>query len=69
MQRLQSFLIADNAAVTVDWVVLAAATVGLGIAIYPVIQPNTADLITTASTAVEGETTAFTTSIEDYVSQ
>ena len=69
LKRLKSFVIAEDAAVTVDWIVLSAATVGLAIAAYAVINPGAADLITTASTAVETQNTDFSTSIEDYLSE
>ena len=40
---------------TVDWVVLTAAVVGLAIAAYTTIQNNSANLIQTAAGAIEGE--------------
>ncbi|MBP0481336.1 Flp family type IVb pilin [Sagittula salina] len=45
----------EAGAVTVDWVVLTAAVVGLAIAAYSTISQNAFDLIDEAATAVTNE--------------
>lgn len=40
----QNFLKDESGAVTVDWVVLTAAIVGLGVAVYGVVSGGIADL-------------------------
>ena len=45
----------EDGAVTVDWVVLTAAVVGLAIAAYTAIETNANTLITAAGTAVADE--------------
>ncbi|WP_169795960.1 Flp family type IVb pilin, partial [Pseudoponticoccus marisrubri] len=49
---IQNFRKDENGAVTVDWVVLTAAVVGLAIAAYTTIETNSNSLITAAGTAV-----------------
>ncbi|WP_439522353.1 Flp family type IVb pilin [Marivita sp.] len=44
----------EDGAVTVDWVVLTAAVVGLAIAAYGAIQGNTSDVLAATGTAVLG---------------
>jgi len=44
--RMQDFLNDDTGAVTVDWVVLTAAIVGLGLAVIASIGRGTADMST-----------------------
>ena len=56
---IKNFRKDENGAVTVDWVVLTAAVVGLAIAAYSTIQDNAFTLIGTAATAVETENTGF----------
>ncbi len=68
MKFLNTFRKDEDGAVTVDWVVLTAAVVGLAIAAYSTIQTNAADLITSASTAVGTENTGFSTDITNYTS-
>ena len=45
----------EDGAVTVDWVVLTAAVVGLAIAAYSTIETNANTLITAAGGAVAAE--------------
>lgn len=55
IQFLKSFRNDEDGAVTVDWVVLTAAVVGLAIATYGVIESNTTTLINAAGTAIADE--------------
>ncbi len=48
--RVSEFLSSDSGAVTVDWTVITAAIVGLGIASYTVIMPGISDLSTDVAT-------------------
>jgi Flp pilus assembly pilin Flp len=59
MKFLNTFRKDEAGAVTVDWVVLTAAVVGLAIAAYGTISTNAQTLIGTAATAVETENTNF----------
>lgn len=43
----------ENGAVTVDWVVLAAAIVGLGLAVYAVVSPGVQNLSTDVDTQLK----------------
>ena len=52
---IKNFRRDEDGAVTVDWVVLTAAVVGLAIAAYTVIETNASTLITAAGTAVGAE--------------
>lgn len=54
--RIERFLQSENGAVTVDWVVLTAAIVGLGLAVMAVVTGGVADL--------SGDTEATLASIE-----
>ena len=56
---IKNFRKDENGAVTVDWVVLTAAVVGLAIAAYTAIESNTTGLITAAGTAVTGQNDGF----------
>lgn len=60
---IKNFRNDENGAVTVDWVVLTAAVVGLAVAAYSAINTNAATLIGTAATEVgqESATTLSTT--------
>ncbi|WP_146590625.1 Flp family type IVb pilin [Puniceibacterium confluentis] len=49
---IKSFRNDEDGAVTVDWVVLTAAVVGLAIAAYTTIETNATGLITAAGGAV-----------------
>lgn len=46
MTKFSAFLKDEAGAVTVDWVVLTAAVVGLGMVIFAVIQPAVSNLAT-----------------------
>ena len=52
---LNTFRKDEDGAVTVDWVVLTAAVVGLAIAAYSTIETNASTLITAAGGAVAAE--------------
>lgn len=54
MQTFYAFLKDESGAVTVDWVVLTAAIVGLGIAILTSVGGGTQDLADTVSTNLSG---------------
>lgn len=56
---IKNFRKDEDGAVTVDWVVLTAAVVGLAIAAYGTISTNTQTLIGTAANAVATENTNF----------
>jgi Flp pilus assembly pilin Flp len=58
---IKNFRNDENGAVTVDWVVLTAAVVGLAVAAYSAINTNAATLIGTAATEV-GQESATTLS-------
>ncbi|MFZ7092964.1 Flp family type IVb pilin [Primorskyibacter sp. 2E233] len=55
MKFIQNFRKDEAGAVTVDWVVLTAAVVGLAIAAYSTIETNASALITAAGGAVAAE--------------
>ncbi|MFW2542445.1 Flp family type IVb pilin [Primorskyibacter sp. 2E107] len=55
MKFLSTFRKDEAGAVTVDWVVLTAAVVGLAIAAYSTIETNASNLITAAGGAVAAE--------------
>ena len=55
MKLMQKFRKDEAGAVTVDWVVLTAAVVGLAIAAYSTIEDNANTLITAAGGAVAAE--------------
>ena len=52
---IKNFRRDEDGAVTVDWVVLTAAVVGLAIAAYSTIEDNATTLITAAGGAVAAE--------------
>lgn len=54
---IKNFRNDEDGAVTVDWVVLTAAVVGLAIAAYGTIETQTTALIDAAAANVEGEIT------------
>ena len=51
---IKNFRKDENGAVTVDWVVLTAAVVGLAIAAYAAIQGNTQTVLTATGNSVLG---------------
>ena len=61
--RLKSFALSESGAVTVDWVVLTAAIVGLGLAVMAVVSGGVSDLSTNIQGQLSGQeiTTTFTT--------
>lgn len=68
-KSFQNFLSEDSGAVTVDWVVLTAALVGLGLAVMSVVSTGVEDLSTDIQDQLEtdqisasfGTTTTTTT--------
>ncbi len=55
LELVKSFLVDDDGAVTVDWVVLTAATVGLGIGALGVASVGLSDLSTDVSDQISGQ--------------
>ena len=55
LKFINTFRKDEDGAVTVDWVVLTAAVVGLAIAAYSTIEDNANTLITAAGGAVAAE--------------
>ncbi|MFW2542444.1 Flp family type IVb pilin [Primorskyibacter sp. 2E107] len=55
LNMIKNFRKDEAGAVTVDWVVLTAAVVGLAIAAYSTIETNASNLITAAGGAVAAE--------------
>jgi Flp pilus assembly pilin Flp len=51
----------ENGAVTVDWVVLTAAVVGLAVAAYSSIEQQTQDLAADVGATIEGQNVAAVT--------
>lgn len=60
---IKNFAKSESGAVTVDWVVLTAALVGLGIAVMAVVSGGIQNLSTDISTQLSGQgiSTTFTT--------
>ena len=58
---IKNFAKSESGAVTVDWVVLTAAIVGLGLAVMAVVSGGVSDLSTNISGQLSGQTitTAF----------
>jgi Flp pilus assembly pilin Flp len=54
MTKFSAFLKDEAGAVTVDWVVLTAAVVGLGLLVFNYVRPGVSNL----SIAIQGEMTA-----------
>ncbi|WP_439560851.1 Flp family type IVb pilin [Roseinatronobacter sp.] len=54
--NIKNFAADESGAVTVDWVVLTAAIVGLGIAVIASVRTGTSELAGTISTAIGGAT-------------
>jgi Flp pilus assembly pilin Flp len=52
---LKAFRNDESGAVTVDWVVLTAAVVGLAVAAYTTINDNTYQVISDAATSVSND--------------
>ena len=60
---IKNFAKSESGAVTVDWVVLTAAIVGLGLAVMAVVSAGVQDLSGDINTQLTGQaiTTSFTT--------
>ena len=56
---IKNFRKDEAGAVTVDWVVLTAAVVGLAVAAYTAIETNTNSLASGIATQISGETTSL----------
>ncbi|MCC1481994.1 Flp family type IVb pilin [Roseibaca sp. Y0-43] len=54
--NIKNFAADESGAVTVDWVVLTAAIVGLGIAVIASVRTGTTDLATDIQTSLSGAT-------------
>jgi len=61
MTNFSAFLKDETGAVTVDWVVLTAAVVGLGLVIFTAIRPAVSSL----ATAIGAEVTKAQTCMQD----
>ena len=57
---IKNFRKDENGAVTVDWVVLTAAVVGLAVAAYTTIETQTKDLASSAASRIDVEDTLST---------
>lgn len=57
MNFIKNFRADESGAVTVDWVVLTAAVVGLAVAAYTQIESSSKDLINAAADRVDVENT------------
>jgi len=55
LHLVKSFAKDENGAVTIDWVVLTAAIVGLAIAAWTTIDTSTTALVGTASDAIAAQ--------------
>lgn len=55
MKFIKNFRKSEAGAVTVDWVVLTAAVVGLAIAAFTAVETGVTSLTTDAATAVNGQ--------------
>ena len=60
MTRLSAFLKDETGAVTVDWVVLTAAVVGLGLLIFNFVRPAVSNLASAISTELGNAQTCMT---------
>lgn len=61
MTKFSVFLNDESGAVTVDWVVLTAAVVGLGLVVFTAIRPAVSDLATGIATEIGVAGTKMTT--------
>ncbi len=68
MKRVQRFLADDSGAVTVDWVVLTAAIVGLGIAVLTTVASSIGN-VTEAMDADLQQASTFAGQVADAVNQ
>ena len=60
MTRLSAFLKDETGAVTVDWVVLTAAVVGLGLLIFNFVRPAVSNLAGAIATELGNAQTCMT---------
>lgn len=67
MAKIKNFVTDESGAVTVDWVVLTAAIVGLGIAVVASVRTGVTTLGTNISTSLTttGAVTALPTDLND----
>jgi Flp pilus assembly pilin Flp len=63
LNMIKNFAADESGAVTVDWVVLTAAIVGLGLAVMSLVTGSTKDLTTKITGAMDGMTVS--TSFDD----
>jgi Flp pilus assembly pilin Flp len=59
MTKFSAFLNDETGAVTVDWVVLTAAVVGLGLVVFTFVQPAVSNLAQDIGTEVESASDVF----------
>ncbi|WP_128514216.1 hypothetical protein [Tabrizicola thermarum] len=62
MTKFSAFLKDEAGAVTVDWVVLTAAVVGLGLLIFSYVRPGVSNLASAIGDELENAQTTMTTS-------
>jgi Flp pilus assembly pilin Flp len=53
MTKFSAFLNDESGAVTVDWVVLTAAVVGLGLIVMAAVRPAVSDLAADIATSID----------------
>ncbi len=58
LNTIKAFAANESGAVTVDWVVLTAAIVGLGLAVITSVRSGVGDLATDISTSLSGASVA-----------
>ena len=56
LENIKTFAAGESGAVTVDWVVLTAAIVGLGIAVVTSVRSGVVDIGATISASLSGAT-------------
>lgn len=61
---LKNFRKDEDGAVTVDWVVLTAGIIGLGIAVFSVLETQTREIAGEAAANLQGEFGAHTDDIQ-----
>jgi Flp pilus assembly pilin Flp len=59
MTKFSAFLNDETGAVTVDWVVLTAAVVGLGLVVFTFVQPAVSNLAQDIGNEVESSSEVF----------
>ncbi|PQO24230.1 hypothetical protein C2I36_03900 [Rhodobacteraceae bacterium WD3A24] len=62
---IKTFRDDESGAVTVDWVVLTAAIVGLGIAVIVAVGPGITNLADSISSSVSGTTVGYDENLPD----